>query len=88
MRKLTISIGALWLRLIRLLSGESGVTADQIKQVMFNDIHCINFMRERRKECRQMQGRYDGAMSEACKQSFREQYEFWDALIQEEESAR
>jgi hypothetical protein len=30
-----------------------------------------------------MQGRYDGAMSEDCKQSFREQYEFWDALIQE-----
>jgi hypothetical protein len=44
MRKLTNLIGALWLRFIRLLYGESGVTADQIKQVMFNDIHCINFI--------------------------------------------
>ena len=62
------------------------LSADEIKRVMFGDVHCINFMHERRHASFQMIGQYDGAMSEECKNSFREQYEFWTRLIQEKET--
>lgn len=65
--------------------GQGVVTAEEIKAVMFSNIHCINFMHERRNEAFQMQGRYDGSMSAECKESFREQFGFWDALIKESE---
>ena len=59
------------------------LTAEEMKVELFNEIHFINFMYERRKESFQMQGRYDGSISEQCKQGFKRQQRFWDRLILE-----
>ena len=56
------------------------------KRFMFGDIVNINFMHQRRNECFQMMGKYDGSASEECKRLFREEYEFWDALIRERDA--
>jgi hypothetical protein len=62
---------------------EQSVTGEQIKDVMFNNIACVRFMHERKAECFQMQGRYDGAMSDECKEAFRKEHDLWNAMIEE-----
>jgi hypothetical protein len=62
---------------------ESTVTADEIKAVMFNDVHCLNFMLEQRNRCFQLTGKYDGAMSEESKSRFEKSFLLWDRMLEE-----
>ena len=55
----------------------------QIKSLLFDNIHGVNFMYIQRKLAFQMQGQYDGSMSDDCKLVFKSQYNAWDKLIKE-----
>lgn len=48
---------------------------DVAKEWLRNDITTLNWLAEERNRAFQMIGQYDGAMSEECKQSFRDKYE-------------
>jgi hypothetical protein len=67
-------------------SCKRSVTGEQIKDVMFNSIACVRFMHDRKAECFQMQGRYDGSITDECKEAFRKEHDFWDAMIEESRS--
>lgn len=71
------------LRLAWKQSCKQKATAEQFKDVMFHNIACVRFMHERKTECFQMLGRYDGAMSEECKGAFRKEHDFWASMIEE-----
>lgn len=55
----------------------------QLKETLFGNIQCINFMHERRHACFQSQAAYDGSISDECRDAFKKEYELWDSLIEE-----
>lgn len=53
---------------------------DEMRQVL-SSVPMLNSLREHRNRLFQMVGMYDGAMSQACIESFKKNYETLDALI-------
>lgn len=56
-----------------------------VREWLNSSIVVRNFLRERHRESFQMLGRYDGAMSEQCKNEFRKEYRILTAIIEETE---
>lgn len=57
-----------------------------IKSLLFDSQEGVEFMHCQRLSSFQMQGQFDGAMSEECKASFKRQCEAWDSLIAERDA--
>lgn len=76
---------AVWNKAVERLG--NGVSADRIKDALFGNVVCLNFMRQQRYECFQMQGRYDGSISEECKEIFARDYQMWSDLLEEADRA-
>lgn len=71
---------------LRERNGDAKRELADIKGVLAN-VPCMNFLRQYRHNVFQLQGAYDGAMSEDCKQSFRDDYAIIDSLVKELELA-
>jgi len=57
--------------------------ANAIMEKTLNSISGREFLTEQRQKAFQMQGRYDGAMSERCKQMFADDFRMLDKLVTE-----
>ena len=55
---------------------------EEIRECLLS-AHLMCFLKERRSEAFQMQGRFDGDMSDGCKKLFAKEYETLTAILEE-----
>jgi hypothetical protein len=53
-----------------------------VRRLIGTNILMSNFLRDLRNKCFQMQGQYDGSISEECKALFAEQQQVCEAFVQ------